>query len=116
MPKAEEGKGAPLAAAPLTPLRTADGQVLLRFAMQTGSLRANLSRMLKPYSWKAVWDQVPECLDWTVASAYVVQGKTLQELVASALNGYPLRSVLHIPNRTVAVAATQYLSDGCDDL
>lgn len=100
----------------LEPGISADGYPLLRFLMAEGGLKNNITRLLNTYGWEPRWhDTLPDCMDWKVAGHYVVQGMSLQDIVSASLTGYPLRSVLHIPNRVVEIVPTQHINNDCQE-
>lgn len=89
------------------------GQPLIRYVMEAGSLRHNIKQMMGQHGWTPVWSGIPDCIDWDVASPYVIQAPTLTKLVSVALKGYPLQSGLHIPNRVLAISPVGHFSEEC---
>lgn len=89
------------------------GQPLIRYQMEEGSLRANLDQMMRPHGWRVVWNKVPDCIDWNVVSPYIVQAPTLEKLASASLSGLPLQTDLHIPNRVMSVRPQGHFSEDC---
>ena len=86
---------------PLERRQNSQGEPLIRVPVLAGSYKANVARILLTFGYKPVWEGAPSCLDWTVESNYVVQSATLQGVLQSLIEGYPVKVTIFEPNKIV---------------
>ena len=96
--------------------QNAKGSLLSRFLFNEGSYRQNIERLLvQTHGWSGVtWSKTPDCLDWHVPSAYVVQANDLAGLVEASVVGYPFTVTLHRANRVADFRLADAYSVSCE--
>lgn len=86
---------------------------LVNFQVERGSFRANVNRLHAERGLKVVWASVPDCVDWSIRAGYEITAANTAELVSRLLDGYPLKAVLHKPDRVLAIHAGPDLKWSC---
>jgi hypothetical protein len=85
---------------------TARDTLPVRHRVNPGGLRTNLQNLSRQAGYDLIFPDLPTCIDWAITGSYVVQGVDFADALDRMLDGYPLKAVVHRPDRTVSITST----------